>query len=722
MSTVTTLMRRLIERLAPHWFWLVSVSVMVCYGVVLIIQPGYAQGVVVGQPSPETLNAPRTITYTSQVLTDQAQDLASAEPNLVVILRDTQALAMSRTSLANVLDGIASARGAGGTYAYRQTLIDALDDSLDLELIPTSAAKELNKLSDSQWIALRDVILAVFDESVDVVGGEIEASTLQRLTTSIIPLAIDHHIGALKEPSAEVRALIVRFVTPYLLVNKSVDEGATAAARQKARAAVKPFESTMQMGQTIVRSGDIVNAQIYEQLKVSGLLDTTTNWNQFAGKILLAVGLALLFSYTIWRNEKRSGRTPRELFAVTLVIMAVVVSTRVLAIFSPDYILATPIVMMMMIFCALFGIRTANLITVNVALMLLLIANGSLLYSMPPIVGALVAGMLIRQVNRSRVFVVAGLGAAAASALMVIGIMLLTKVTVEWNELRLFLLYAVGGSLLSAVLALSVYNVVGRMAGILTPLMLLELAHPAEPLLRRLMREAPGTYAHSISVGNLAESAAEAIGADGLLLRVASYYHDIGKLKRPYFFVDNQNDGVNLHDTLPPTESARIIIDHVRDGIVMANAAGLPTVITDFIRTHHGTSQVRSFVNKAIAAGIAYDEAEFTYPGPIPFSREQALMMLADSVEATVRSKIQSGALVPAADNSGYQFDPVIASIIEDRLTNGQLADTPMTIAELKLVHEAFVNTLKGIYHPRVDYSPKEKRTADPVVVPQGHV
>ena len=207
-----------------------------------------------------------------------------------------------------------------------------------------------------------------------------------------------------------------------------------------------------------------------------------------------------------------------------------------------------------------------------------------------------------------------------------------------------------------------------------------------------------------------------------MLLRVASYYHDIGKLKRPYFFVDNQNDGVNLHDTLPPHESARIIIDHVRDGITMANAAGLPEVIIDFIRTHHGTSQVRAFVNKAVAAGIPFDIVEFTYPGPVPFSREQALMMLADSVEATVRSKIQSGSLAPAEDHSGYQFDPIIASIIDDRLATGQLADAPITIAELKLVHEAFVNTLKGIYHPRIDYSAKEKRTADPVVVPQGHV
>ena len=722
MNSYTTRIRTFLDALARHWFWLVSASVVLCYWVVLAFQPGNVQGIVIGQPSSMTIYAPRTITYTSQILTDQVRDAAASAPNLAVITVDPTVLVRARVDLVRILDHITTIRTNGRPYAERLPQIDALDASLDFALIPTETARVLIDLPDSQWDALQLVVLAVYDESVREVSQQIDTAARDRLKSSIVPLAIDHHIGQLKKPDDVLRGLIERFVTPYLKVNVTVDQVATAAARQKARAEIPPQTSSLQMGQTIVSKGDILDAMQYEKLNVSGLLESRTNWNQVAGQLLLAVGLALLMSYTLWRNEKRSGRQPRELFAVTLVVIAVVISTRLLAWFSAGYILATPIVMLMMIFSALFGIRTATLMTVNVALMVLVIANGSLLYSLPPLVAALVAGLLIRQVNRSRVFVVAGVGAGAASAVTVIGVMLLTTVTIEWNDVVPLLLYAVGGALLSALLALSLYNVVGRMAGILTPLLLLELAHPAEPLLRRLMREAPGTYAHSIAVGNLAESAAEAIGADGLLLRVASYYHDIGKLKRPYFFVDNQNDGVNLHDTLPPHESARIIIDHVRDGIVMATGAGLPEVITAFIRTHHGTSQVRSFLNKAVAAGIAIDEAEFTYPGPIPSTREHALMMLADSVEATVRSKIQSGALTAGTDGAGYQFDDVIASIIDDRLMTGQLADAPITIAELKMVHEAFVKTLKGIYHPRIDYSPKEKRTADPVVVPQGHV
>ena len=722
MNSYTARIRSIIDRLAPHWFWLVSASVMLCYWVVLAFQPGNVQGIVIGEPSSMTIYAPRTITYTSTLLTDQVRDAAANSPALEVVVVNETLLDDARKDLAAILAEIATIRANGREYAARAQQIDAIDAGLDVALIPTETARQIMKLGDREWDALSLVIMAVYDDAVREASRRIDAQTAERLTREIVPLAIDAQIGALTSTDDAMQALIARFVTPFLKINVSIDQVATTAARQKARAETPLQMSSLQMGQTIVSKGDILDAVQYEKLQMSGLLASTTNWNQVAGQILLAIGMALLLSYTLWRNEKRSGRKPRELFAVTALVIAVVVCTRVLAWLNAGYILATPIVMMMMIFSALFGIRTANLITMNVALMVLVIANGSVVYSLPPLVGALVAGMLIRNVTRSRVFVVAGLGAAAASAVVLISVTLLTAVTIEWNDLAPLLVYSACGSMLSALLALGLYNVVGRLAGILTPLMLLELAHPAEPLVRRLMREAPGTYAHSIAVGNLAESAAEAIGADGLLLRVASYFHDIGKLKRPYFFVDNQNDGVNLHDTLPPNESARIIIDHVRDGIVMANAAGLPEVITAFIRTHHGTSQVRAFVNKAVAAGIAYDEAEYTYPGPIPYTREHALLMLADSVEATVRSKIQSGSLVSASDGTGYQFDAVIAPIIEDRLASGQLADTPITIAELKRVHEAFVKTLKGIYHPRIDYSPKEKRTADPVVVPQGHV
>ena len=249
----------------------------------------------------------------------------------------------------------------------------------------------------------------------------------------------------------------------------------------------------------------------------------------------------------------------------------------------------------------------------------------------------------------------------------------------------------------------------------------MELAHPNQPLLRKLIREAPGTYYHSVSVGNLAESAAEAIEADALLLRVAAYYHDIGKTIRPYFFTDNQTDRENVHDDLDPRISAEIIADHVREGIKMAQAARLPQPIIDFIATHHGTSVIRNFYQIALQREDSVNVEDYRYPGPRPSTREQGILMLADSVEATVRSKAQHGKLLhtradeherlQARADGRQTLEDLVGSIIEERLRSGQLDDTPLTLRDLAQIKQAFVTSLQGIYHPRADYAPQLLRT-----------
>jgi hypothetical protein len=243
----------------------------------------------------------------------------------------------------------------------------------------------------------------------------------------------------------------------------------------------------------------------------------------------------------------------------------------------------------------------------------------------------------------------------------------------------------------------------------------MELAHPSQELLKKLMREAPGTYSHSVSVGNLAEAAAEAVGADALLLRVAAYYHDIGKTIRPYFFTDNQTGRENVHNDLDPDTSAAIIIDHVREGIKIAQHARLPQPIIDFIATHHGTGLVAHFYQLALREEDTVNIEDFRYPGPRPFTREQGIMMLADSVEATVRAKAQHGQLVarPAHENGGngqspgrgQTIDDVVGSIINERMRSGQLDNTALTMRDLVKIREAFVSSLQGIYHPRVEYA-----------------
>jgi hypothetical protein len=283
------------------------------------------------------------------------------------------------------------------------------------------------------------------------------------------------------------------------------------------------------------------------------------------------------------------------------------------------------------------------------------------------------------------------------------------------RELIPVILFAGMNGGLSAILALGIFNVVSRVAGQVTPLQLMELAHPSRPLLRKLIREAPGTYYHSVAVGNLAEAAAEELGADALLLRVAAYYHDIGKTIRPYFFTDNQVGRENVHNDLDPHTSAQIIVDHVREGVKMARAAGLPDQIVDFIATHHGTGLIKHFYQQALQQQDSVNMAEFRYPGPRPRSREQAILMLADSVEATVRSKAQNGKLLSArgddpahsgAANGAQTLDDLVQSIIDARVREGELDESPLTMGELAIIRQVFVNSLQSIYHPRVDYAP----------------
>jgi putative nucleotidyltransferase with HDIG domain len=230
----------------------------------------------------------------------------------------------------------------------------------------------------------------------------------------------------------------------------------------------------------------------------------------------------------------------------------------------------------------------------------------------------------------------------------------------------------------------------------------MELARPTHPLLRQLQMKAPGTYHHSLVISNLAEQAAQRIGADALLVRVGAYYHDVGKSVRPYFFVENQVDGVNVHERLDPRTSAQIVIAHVTDGLELAKKYGLPQPLRDFIAQHHGNRLASFFYQQALkeAGGRPVDEADFRYPGPKPQTRETAIMMLADSVEAAVRA---------AWPQTAEDIDRVVRKIINDRLVLGDLDECDLTLRDLDQIRLAFVNILQGVYHSRLEY-PEEIR------------
>jgi len=257
---------------------------------------------------------------------------------------------------------------------------------------------------------------------------------------------------------------------------------------------------------------------------------------------------------------------------------------------------------------------------------------------------------------------------------------------------------ATANGLVTMTLALLGTYLLGVLFGITTPLQLMELSRPTQPLLRQLLLKAPGTYHHTLIVSNMAERAAEAIGADAQLARVGAYYHDVGKTIRPYFFAENRSEGLDPHTRLDPYTSAQIIIAHVRDGVELARKYRLPRRIIDFIPEHHGTLAVSYFYHQAVqrADGAeTVDRAQFTYPGPRPQSRETAITMLADSAEATVRAK---------HPGSSEEIARIVHESIQARVAAGELDESSLTLGDLQIIQHAFVDVLRGIHHPRVTY------------------
>jgi putative nucleotidyltransferase with HDIG domain len=266
---------------------------------------------------------------------------------------------------------------------------------------------------------------------------------------------------------------------------------------------------------------------------------------------------------------------------------------------------------------------------------------------------------------------------------------------------------------LAGLIALGSLFVIGKLFGITTSLELLDLARPTHPLLKKLLIEAPGTYHHSLIVSQLAEQAAQRIGADALLVRVAAYYHDVGKTRDPQSFVENQMDGINVHDTLAPKASASIVIDHVPRGIALAKRYGIPARLREFIPQHHGTTLAAFFHRKALkenGAAAPIEEKDYRYPGPRPQSRETAILMLADSVEATTRAE---------RPTTPEQIRAIVDRIFNERLRDGQLDESDLTLRDLRQIKEAFFGVLQGLYHPRVKY-PEPPRVVESEMVDNG--
>ncbi|MEB3197277.1 MAG: HDIG domain-containing protein [Candidatus Sericytochromatia bacterium] len=418
------------------------------------------------------------------------------------------------------------------------------------------------------------------------------------------------------------------------------------------------------------------------------------HWLPLGGLVMvLGTVLALIVGY-LRQYEATVVSSIRQLYLITLVVVGTLAAAWAFSVLRLDPFVS-PLVACGMLLTVFVNSRVALVISFPMALFLVQFPGHDGTSTLVSVMALMVAVYAVSRVQQRYDVVRAGGIAALMAAWSVAALFSLDGVT--WQDWGLHAVSAAGSGFGSAILVVGVLPLVEDLFGITTTFKLLELASPSQPLLRELQMKAPGTYHHSILVGNLAEAAAEAIGADALLVRVGAYYHDIGKTKRPYFFVENQLGMANQHDRISPRLSALVITAHVKEGLDMAREHNLPGIIQDFIATHHGTSLVSFFYHQAVQAEgqRQVQEEHFRYPGPRPRTRETGIVMLADGVEASCRS---------LKHPTPEQIEAMVRKIVEKRLSDGELSEAPLTLKEIDKISAAFIRVLSGLFHQRIEY------------------
>ena len=563
-------------------------------------------------------------------------------------------------------------------------------------------------LNRNQLTTLMRVDTASFEEMVATVTVAVENSlntTIREGQVSQSIMTIQQIVGYKLDVSL-MQNIIPTVLRTCVKPNMIIDEEATEEARQKAREAVEPV--VYQQGQNIIREGDrITNSQV-ELLRSLGLLtDDHYDYSVYGGAVILTV-LAMISLLMMLRLLMKDVLTDIRKLSVILIILVLCFGFASLATLLPS-LYSIPIALGMILGTVLIGYRAGIALTIPLALLfsgITSVASSTTFYDVVLIMantlscGAATVWFLKGRPQRLRVLV-SGVIAAVFSLIMIVGVKLLTSA--ETLDMIKTGVWALAGSILSGVLAIALQPVFEGLFHLATPSRLLEITNPNQPLMKRLMLEAPGTYHHSIIVANLAEAAADKIGANTFLARAGAYYHDIGKLKRPGYFSENQRGG-NPHENTDPYVSAAILTSHTKDGALIAQKEHLPPEVMDIIVQHHGVTPVMFFYHKALqmADGKHVDINDFRYAGPKPQTKEASIVMLADTIEAAVRSM---------KDPTPKGIDQFIERLIRGKLEDGQLSDCPLSLRDIDQICSAFSGILKGVYHERIEY-PKVQQFA----------
>ena len=702
MGNSTARGRQVPARIRLFQIILLVVTSVISYGALVL--PGLVMETAAplqpGDVSPSDFQATRTLNYISEVRTEEARRAAESAV-IPVYAPPNPAIARGQIERLRVaLEYIALVRAdENSTPAQKAADISALTD---VKLKPETIESIL-ALPEARWEAIQQESLSVLEQVMRRTIREQELDTTRRTIPSLVSLALNE----------EQALLVAELVTAFVAPNSLLSEELTADARLAAREAVEPIIQEYKAGEIIILRGQIITSAEFEALQQFELIKEDSPWQGYVGAGALVLIVAAFVHLYFSRRHLPFQYEPRSLILVALIFILFIVSARLTI---PNRTLlpyAFPLAAMGLLIATLFGLETGIVFSIALAILVPYNLPNALdltpYYLLSSLTGVLVLG------NARRVWTFFRAGMATAVA----GIVTLAAFRFPFVQMdAVALLQLPGAAIFSGLAACSIALLLqyflAQALGLTTALQLIEISRPDFPLLQFFLRNAPGTYQHSLQVANLAEQAAESIGADALLTRVGALFHDVGKAMNPMFFVENQQqDQLNTHDDLAPHESAEAIITHVNEGIALAHKHRLPRRIDDFILEHHGTMITRYQYNQALeAAGgdeSKINKEDFRYPGPRPRSRETALLMLADGSEARARAE---------RPEDEEAIRKIVRSTIEVAQKQGQLDETQLTLRDLSIITDVFVNILRGTHHPRISYPKEAPATQDVSTVP----
>ena len=576
----------------------------------------------------------------------------------------------------------------GNTTSKLQLEILNEDNPFDLT---TSEEMYLLTLNEEQINKMYDVLLNAINDAYNISINEDSTETLNKAIQIAQDVVYnnynDEHIISISDKIINV------LVKPNLFY----DNEKTEEAQQEAAKNVTPV--VYKKNQTIVEEGKPITEAQIQALDELGLLNNSKfNISLYLALAIMVIIVMYIQNRYLKKYYKDIYNNSSKLIMINIITIMTIVFARVFSIASPYLIplACTPILLTL-----LLNYRISLVVSITNIILMAVAVSFNIEIIILAIVSVIVGATFLKKMQQRNDIVYSCIYIAILNGVMTLSISALVPSNLK--EILLDTAFILVGSLLSGILSTGLLPFFESMFDIVTNVKLLELSNPNNPLLKKLLMEAPGTYHHSVIVANLAEVATEAVGGNALLARIGAYYHDIGKTKKPYFFKENQLGKENPHDDITPELSKLLIISHVKDGLELAREYKLPKVIQDFIPTHHGKTLVKYFYLTAKNNAENPDdikEEDYMYPGPKPKTKEQCILMLADSVEAAVRS---------ISNPTKEKIENMVDNIVKDKLSSGQLDDSQLTISDVKKIKKCFLKTLNGIYHERIEY-PKDKR------------